>query len=74
MQHLIKAHANLLWDLLQSGAWIFVAGSSKDMPREVKDAFIKDVITETGKFSHHEAEQFVKQLENLGRYQTETWS
>ena len=63
-----------MWDLLQSGASIFVAGNSKDMPAGVKEAFVQDVLTEFGKLLPHEAEHFVKQLENSGRYQTETWS
>ncbi|KAJ9585199.1 hypothetical protein L9F63_003002, partial [Diploptera punctata] len=72
VQNLIKEQAKLMWDLLQSGAWIFVAGNSKDMPAGVKDAFIQDVVSKIGKHAH--AEEFVKQLENSGRYQTETWS
>lgn len=74
MQHLVKEHAALLWDLLSSNAWVFLAGSKNNMPAAVKDAFIKDVACGVGKLSHDEAQHFMQNLENTGHYQTETWA
>jgi sulfite reductase alpha subunit-like flavoprotein len=74
VQHLVKEHAALLWDLLSSNAWVFLAGSKNNMPAAVKDAFIKDVACGVGKLSHDEAQHFMQNLENTGHYQTETWA
>jgi equilibrative nucleoside transporter 1/2/3 len=74
VQHLIKEQAALLWDLLSSKAWIFLAGSSKNMPAGVKEAFVKDVACNVGKLSREEAEHFIQSLENTGYFQSETWA
>ncbi|KDR16972.1 NADPH-dependent diflavin oxidoreductase 1 [Zootermopsis nevadensis] len=74
VQHLIKEQAALLWDLLSSKAWIFLAGSSSNMPAGVKEAFVKDVACGAGKLSHDEAKQFMQNLENTGYFQCETWA
>jgi sulfite reductase alpha subunit-like flavoprotein len=74
VQHLIKEQAALLWDLLSSKAWIFLAGSSNNMPAGVKEAFVKDVACGVGKLAHAEAEQFMQNLENTGYFQIETWA
>jgi sulfite reductase alpha subunit-like flavoprotein len=74
VQHLIKEQAALLWNLLSSKAWIFLAGSSNNMPGGVKEAFVKDVACGAGKLSHEEAERFMQNLENTGYFQSETWA
>lgn len=74
VQHLIKEQAALLWDLLSSKAWIFLAGSSKNMPAAVKEAFVKDVFCGAGKLSQDEAQHFMQNLQNTGCFQSETWA
>lgn len=74
VQHLIKEQAALLWDLLSSKAWIFLAGSSNNMPAAVKEAFVNDVFCGVGKLSHDEAQHLLQTLEITGRFQTETWA
>lgn len=50
-----------------------MSGSSKNMPKDVRDEFI-DLSKKFGNFSDTQAEEFIKQLEKSGRYQTETWA
>ncbi|PSN42116.1 hypothetical protein C0J52_02968 [Blattella germanica] len=75
VQHVIKEQATLLWTLLSSsGAWIFLAGSSKNMPAGVKEALTTDVVAKAGGLGQEEAELYIKNLEQSGRFQSETWS
>lgn len=74
VQHLIEQNGQLLADLIATkNVCIFVAGNSKNMPDSVRKAFISSYasykcIDETA------AENFFQQLEQKGRFQTETWS
>jgi sulfite reductase alpha subunit-like flavoprotein len=66
--------SKLLWSLLhQSGAYFFLAGSAKNMPKSVRDAVVEIAEIE-GALNKEEAEMFVSNLEKTGRYQTETWA
>ncbi|XP_037819423.1 NADPH-dependent diflavin oxidoreductase 1 [Lucilia sericata] len=66
VQHLIEENADKLKPLImQKGAFIFVSGSSKNMPKSVKEAFTKVV-------DNNDA--LIEQLIKTKRYQEETWS
>lgn len=74
VQHKIIENKELIWKLLNTGrAHIYVAGNSKNMPQQVRDAF-KDVCVDCGGFSNEEADGFIEKMERSNRYQTETWS
>lgn len=73
VQHKIIENAGFLWKLLsEEGAYVLVAGNSKNMPRAVRDAFVT-VATDAGRLTPQEAENFVEKMEKTNRYQTETW-
>ncbi|XP_074094792.1 NADPH-dependent diflavin oxidoreductase 1-like isoform X2 [Cotesia typhae] len=72
VQHIIRKQGKLCWELLSKGGKIYLSGSSKNMPKDVRDEFI-DLSKKFGNFSDTQAEEFIKQLEKSGRYQTETW-
>ena len=57
--------------ILDGEGWMFVAGNSKNMPTQVRRSLISALTTRLGT---EEAEKFVEKMENVGRYQTETWS
>ena len=57
--------------LLAESGWLFVAGSSKNMPGQVRTALVSALSTELGE---DQAELFVENLEKTGKYQMETWS
>ena len=50
---------------------MFVAGSSKNMPGQVRAALVTALSSRLGE---DQAESFVENMETSGRYQTETWA
>lgn len=74
VQHKIRECQDLVWDILQKkNSYIFVAGNSKMMPQQVRDAFI-DVCVNKGEITKEEASMFLDRMEKTNRYQTECWS
>lgn len=74
VQHKIIENKNLVWEYLKTGkAHIFIAGSSKNMPQQVREAFV-EVCINCGEMTRGEALKFIEVLERMNQYQTETWS
>ncbi|XP_025834407.1 NADPH-dependent diflavin oxidoreductase 1 isoform X2 [Agrilus planipennis] len=74
VQHKIKEHAEQVWDLIKErNACVFIAGSSKNMPQQVREAFVS-VCQKYGKMSEIEATKYIVDMEKENRYQQETWS
>ncbi|GFY68700.1 NADPH-dependent diflavin oxidoreductase 1 [Trichonephila inaurata madagascariensis] len=74
VQHRIAENGPLMWDLIQNKkASIYVAGNAKQMPQGVKDAFL-EIITKEGGLTQEEAVKYLLSLENVKRYQMETWA
>lgn len=57
--------------VLEESGWVFVAGSSKNMPGQVRAALVSALSTRLGE---EEAELFVENIEKSGKYQMETWA
>lgn len=74
MQHKIKENADLVWKILQQkNSYVFVAGNSKMMPEQVREALIETCI-EVGGLSKDSAEKLLQQMEKTRKYQIECWS
>lgn len=74
MQHKIKENGDLLWPMLKNkNTYIFIAGNSKNMPKQVREAFI-DICKINGGMALEDATCFIEDMEKNGHYQTETWS
>ncbi|XP_028128988.1 NADPH-dependent diflavin oxidoreductase 1 isoform X1 [Diabrotica virgifera virgifera] len=73
VQDKIRDNKQLVWEALENNAYVFVAGSAKNMPQEVRKTFI-EVCQECGHLSLEEATKYIEILEKTGRYQTECWS
>ncbi|XP_057323905.1 NADPH-dependent diflavin oxidoreductase 1 [Microplitis mediator] len=73
VQHIIRKQGELCWELLSKGGKIYLSGSSKNMPKDVRDEFV-NLSKKFGNFNDDQSEEFVKELEKTGRYQTETWA
>ncbi|XP_076345848.1 NADPH-dependent diflavin oxidoreductase 1-like [Tachypleus tridentatus] len=74
VQHKILEQAQLLWDLIEEqGAWVYVAGNAKQMPIDVRKAFLK-IVQEYGGKTDEQAEKYLKNLELKKRFQMEIWS
>ncbi|ERL90081.1 hypothetical protein D910_07436 [Dendroctonus ponderosae] len=73
VQDKIREHGHAVWQALERKASIFVAGNSKNMPQQVRQAFM-DVCVQHGQLSELEAAQLMERMEKASRYQTECWS
>ncbi|KAJ8686661.1 hypothetical protein QAD02_022455 [Eretmocerus hayati] len=72
VQHLIRQQSKLCWDFLQKDGIIHLAGNCKDMPSAVREEFVK-LVQDNTLMEREQAENYVRNLEKNGRYQTETW-
>nr|XP_022918308.1 NADPH-dependent diflavin oxidoreductase 1 isoform X1 [Onthophagus taurus] len=73
VQHKIKDNMDLVWNLLKNEkCHVYVAGSSKSMPQDVRSAFVA-VCIEKGGLTPDSAEEFIANMEKYNRYQQETW-
>jgi cytochrome P450 / NADPH-cytochrome P450 reductase len=73
VQDLIKADADLLWDLIQKGAAIYVCGDASKMAPAVRQAFI-DMAATKASLSNAEAEKRIDAMANDGKYFTDVWA
>ncbi|CAL1697805.1 unnamed protein product [Somion occarium] len=74
VQDLIAEDAKRIWELVgESGAWVYISGSSNKMPAGVKAA-IRDAIREYGGKSEDEAAEYVATMEREGRLIEDCWS
>ncbi|EGD77066.1 NADPH dependent diflavin oxidoreductase 1 [Salpingoeca rosetta] len=72
VQHKMREHAGAIYSAIARGAYILLAGSSGNMPKQVREAFV-DIIQQEGGKTAKEAEAMVKDMERTGRYTCETW-
>ena len=73
VQHKLAEHSKFVWNLIdKKDAQFCVAGNSKNMPVQVKEALVSVVETE-GDMTLASARQYVENLIKRGRYNTETW-
>ncbi|GAQ81743.1 NADP/FAD dependent oxidoreductase [Klebsormidium nitens] len=71
--HKIKDQGRKVWQLLQAGASIFVAGSANKMPADVATA-LEIVAQREGQMTQQKAAAWLKDLEKNRRYHVEAWS
>lgn len=62
-----------IWEMILSGAWIYICGSSGSMPREVRRAIGK-VLEDQGGLEEDQSERMLTRLEEQGRWREEAWS
>jgi len=70
--HLLREHGAAIYDIIQSGGYIFVAGSAGSMPKDVHAALV-DVISMHGEVDATEATTIVRKLERQRRYCVEAY-
>ena len=68
----IKANGEAVWKMLQQDANVFVAGSAKRMPQDVRAALLH-VIQEHGALNAAEAQQFIALMVRRKKYIQEVW-
>jgi sulfite reductase alpha subunit-like flavoprotein len=78
VQDIIRRESKKLSDLIKDGAVIYVCGSSGNMPKAVREAFLEVImmhgIDSRGATATREhVEKLLERLERLGYYVQETW-
>lgn len=74
VQHLIQEDAKRIWELVgERGAWVYISGSSNQMPKAVKGAIEASAI-EVGGLTEDEARTFMRRLVDDGCLYEECWS
>lgn len=75
VQHLIKDHKELFGDVIvNQDGFIYIAGNSKQMPDQVKEAFQECVESIGDEEDAQEVRNYVNQMLTEKRLQMETWS
>ncbi|KAJ1940759.1 NAPDH-dependent diflavin reductase [Linderina macrospora] len=73
VQDRIREQAVTLWPLIsERGAVVYVSGNAKQMPDDVRQAFV-DVVCGQGHVDESEAEQFIENMVKTRLYQEECW-
>jgi cytochrome P450/NADPH-cytochrome P450 reductase len=72
VQDRLRAHAKLVWRLLEAGGYVYVCGSQA-MREGVRDAFV-DIVGENAEMPREHAEAFLEELEvSAKRYRPDLW-
>ncbi|KOB78223.1 U3 small nucleolar ribonucleoprotein component [Operophtera brumata] len=53
-----------LWELISTGAYIFISGNAKNMPDNVRDAFVEHVICDVGGLTMDQSRAYLKNMES----------
>ncbi len=72
VQDKIRERAADVWQWLENGAYVYVCGDAATMAKDVDNALIQ-VIAEQGKLSAEDAEEYVLNLREDGRYQRDVY-
>lgn len=70
VQHRLQEQAQEIKELLLQDGMVFIAGSAKQMPQQVRET-LGNIIS---KFVTSEVESYLKKMESTGRLQVECWS
>ncbi|XP_028164712.1 NADPH-dependent diflavin oxidoreductase 1 [Ostrinia furnacalis] len=73
VQHKIAEHGDKLWPLISKrNAHVYISGNAKNMPDNVKDAFV-DIFKQNGNLPEDKAKEMLGDIEKNGRLQVEAW-
>ena len=72
VQHKIREETAELWQWLQQGAHIYVCGDASRMAKDVEQALL-DTIAEQGGLSADDADEYLDNLRQEGRYQRDVY-
>ena len=75
MQHQVKHEAHMLSKLIvEEGAYIYVSGRSKNMPKSVEKAFTELLtVGDSALEQLSDAKTYIADMKKQGRYQQEVW-
>jgi Sulfite reductase, alpha subunit (flavoprotein) len=73
VQHRLRENADLVHELLEKKANIYVCGDASNMAREV-NTVLGQIISEKRGLSPEKGEEIVKHMRSSGTYQEDVWS
>lgn len=73
VQHKLQEHGEMVWRLIEQGAYIYVCGDAKNMARDVQHTFVQ-LAQSVGGNTEKQAQDLIKRLRNTGRYLEDVWS
>lgn len=74
VQDQIRQHASAIYRAVHDlNGRIYVCGSSGNMPKGVREAFLDVLVEQSASMSRDEAEAHLDGMEKAGRYKQETW-
>ncbi|ORC93666.1 P450 reductase [Trypanosoma theileri] len=74
VQHQLGQHAKRVAQLLNEGAYIYICGNSKTMPKDIA-ATVEDIVVQCSCDGDDErGQKYMKELHKQGRYVVDTWS
>lgn len=73
VQHLLEKNAEETWKLLEAGGHIYVCGDARNMARDVHNTLLKTLM-DKGNMDTGKAENYIKKMQNKGRYSCDVWS
>jgi sulfite reductase alpha subunit-like flavoprotein len=74
VQDQIRQHASTVFKAIHElKGRIYVCGSSGNMPKGVREAFLDVMVEQSASTSREEAEAYLDGMEKAGRYKQETW-
>lgn len=73
VQHRVKERAAEMWEMISSGANIYVCGDARFMAKDV-DKEVRRLVEVEGKMSPEAAEEYMKKLESEERFLKDVWT
>nr|KAG5690130.1 hypothetical protein BaRGS_003453 [Batillaria attramentaria] len=73
VQHLLKQNKDETWNVLENNGHVYICGDARNMARDVLST-LEQIIMEKGNMDKAKAEDYIKKLQNKGRYSADVWS
>ncbi|KAK3083908.1 hypothetical protein FSP39_005129 [Pinctada imbricata] len=73
VQHLLQQNMEETWKIIEGGGHVYVCGDARNMARDVHETLEK-ILIECGNMDKEKAANYVKQMQNKGRYSCDVWS
>ncbi|PXF44922.1 NADPH oxidoreductase A [Gracilariopsis chorda] len=72
VQHRMRENAQLLWEMMEGGAHVYVCGDGRRMSGDVHEA-LRDIVQRCAAFTRDESEAYLQMLTDQKRYQRDVW-
>lgn len=73
VQDKLAQSGELIWKLIQHGAYVYVCGDARNMAKDVKKTFL-EIVKQNGHLNDTLAEEYLQQLSYSKRYNEDVWA